>query len=31
MRPEVQQLATDEVLQRTANWLTRLAHEGRRA
>ena len=30
MRPEVQQLATDEALQRTANWLTRLAHEGRR-
>ena len=31
MRPEVQQLAKDEALQRTANWLTRLAHEGRRA
>ena len=26
MRPEVQQLAKDEALQRTANWLTRLAH-----
>jgi 4-alpha-glucanotransferase len=31
MRPEVQQLATDEALQRTASWLTRLSHEGRRA
>jgi 4-alpha-glucanotransferase len=31
MRPEVQKLASDEALQRTANWLTRLAHEGRRA
>ncbi|HEY1088405.1 MAG TPA: 4-alpha-glucanotransferase, partial [Archangium sp.] len=31
MRPEVQQLATDESLQRTASWLTRLSHEGRRA
>ena len=31
MKPEVQQLATDEALQRTANWLTRLSHEGRRA
>lgn len=31
MKPEVQKLATDEALQRTANWLTRLAHEGRRA
>ena len=31
MRAEVQKLASDEVLQRTANWLTRLAHEGRRA
>jgi 4-alpha-glucanotransferase len=31
MKPEVQKLATDESLQRTANWLTRLAHEGRRA
>lgn len=31
MKPEVQRLATDEALQRTANWLTRLAHEGRRA
>ena len=30
MRAEVQSLASDEVLQRTANWLTRLAHEGRR-
>ena len=28
--PEVQTLATDEALQRTANWLTRLSHEGRR-
>jgi 4-alpha-glucanotransferase len=31
MRPEVQALAKDEALQRTAQWLTRLAHEGRRA
>ncbi len=31
IKPEVQTLATDEALQRTANWLTRLAHEGRRA
>lgn len=31
MKPEVQKLATDESLQRTANWLTRLSHEGRRA
>lgn len=31
MKPEVQELAKDEALQRTANWLTRLAHEGRRA
>ncbi|MFZ5439133.1 MAG: 4-alpha-glucanotransferase [Myxococcota bacterium] len=30
MRPEVQQLATDESLQRTAHWLTRLANETRR-
>jgi 4-alpha-glucanotransferase len=31
MKSEVQDLAKDEALQRTANWLTRLAHEGRRA
>ncbi len=30
MTPEVQTLATDATLQRSANWLTRLAHEGRR-
>jgi 4-alpha-glucanotransferase len=31
MRPEVQRLSTDETLQRTASWLSRLTHEGRRA
>lgn len=31
MKPEVQTLSTDAALQRTANWLTRLSHEGRRA
>lgn len=30
MRPEVQMLASDAALQRTANWLARLAHEGLR-
>ena len=30
MTPEVQTLGTDAALQRAANWLTRLAHEGRR-
>lgn len=31
MRPEVQSLGSDEALQRTAHWLTRLVHESHRA
>ena len=31
IKPEVQALSADENLQRTANWLTRLSHEARRA
>ncbi|MGV3620375.1 MAG: 4-alpha-glucanotransferase [Archangium sp.] len=31
IKPEVEALSGDESLQRTANWLTRLSHEGHRA